>query len=140
MSCRCPAPAALRRNMAPGHLFSMSRIHELAVVGVHVGRRPRAWNTFFMPAAVVVARRSFSGSAATFLVSALMATNMKGLGLVWKAFMSARSWGQEARSCCSLSAVGPGSPKKAVLKRLHFMLGSRAEPAAALCGDPCRRP
>ena len=39
---------------------------------------PRAWNTFFMPATVVVARRSFSGSAATFLVSASMATSMKG--------------------------------------------------------------
>ena len=30
-----------------------------------------------MPAAVVLARRSFSGSAATFLVSASMATSMK---------------------------------------------------------------
>ena len=60
--------------------FSMSEIHQLlelplklgAVVGVHVGRRPRAWNTFFMPAA---------RKTATFLVSASMATNIKGYGL-----------------------------------------------------------
>ena len=43
---------------------------------------PRAWNTFFMPAAVVLARRS--------LVSASMATSMKGYGLPPKAFIYTR--------------------------------------------------
>ena len=65
--------------------FSMSQIHqllepplELGAVVVHVGRHPQGLEHLLRAAAVVVARRSFSGSAATFLVSASMATSMKG--------------------------------------------------------------
>ena len=75
------ADDALREvGVAPDHLLlDVPEIHQLlelplelgAVVRVHVGRHPQ-------PAAVVLARRSFSGSAATLLVSASMATSMKG--------------------------------------------------------------
>ena len=60
-------------------LLDVPEIHQLlelplelgAVVGVHVRRHPRAWNTFFMPGARKTVLR---GSAATLLVSASMAT------------------------------------------------------------------
>ena len=68
------ADDALREvGVAPGHLLlDVPEIHQLLE----------------LPLEVALARRSFSGSAATFLVSASMATSMKGYP---KAFMSARS-------------------------------------------------
>ena len=65
-------------GVAPGHLLlDVPEIHQLlelplelgAVVGVHVGRRPQGLEDLL---------HAFSGSAATFLVSASMATSMKG--------------------------------------------------------------
>ena len=81
------ADGALREvGVAPGHLLlDVPEIHQLLELlnsepssEYTLAGTPRAWKTFFMPAAVVLARRSFSGSAATFLVSASMATSMKG--------------------------------------------------------------
>ena len=88
--CHCPrrpAPAAMRRNMASlmvrmvrsakwplAPLLNIPEIDQLLELPLELGAVAEytlaGTPTFFMPAAVVVAKRSFSGSAATFLVSA----------------------------------------------------------------------
>ena len=123
---RRPAPAAMRRNVASlmvrrcapqsrrGHL--LLRVPEIplklgGVVGVHVGRW--AWKTFFMPAAVVLAKRSFAAPR-PLSWSAHRWPPAKGVGLPRSSCRpgppAAGSWAPEAQSCCSLSAAGPGLP------------------------------
>ena len=83
------ADDALREvGVAPGHLLlDALEIHQLLELPLEpsseytLAGTPRAWNTFFMPAALLLARRSFSGSAATFLVSASMAHQHEGVWL-----------------------------------------------------------